>query len=87
MGGALKLMSLDWAELMGRAKAFGGTTSLDTDWDPRGNWMRRLQEALPKIDYLLTNQEEAAMLTGEKAPREARDYSAVLSGAFGVASG
>jgi sugar/nucleoside kinase (ribokinase family) len=71
IGGALKLMSLDLAELMGRAKALGGTTSLDTDWDPRGNWMRRLQDALPKIDYLLTNQEEAAMLTGEEAPREA----------------
>jgi sugar/nucleoside kinase (ribokinase family) len=71
VGGALKLMSLDLAELMGRAKALGGTTSLDTDWDPRGNWMRRLQDALPKIDYLLTNQEEAAMLTGKEAPREA----------------
>jgi sugar/nucleoside kinase (ribokinase family) len=71
VGGAMKLMKLDLGELMKRGKSCGCTTSLDTDWDPRGNWMRRLEGALPNLDYLLTNQEEAAMLAGEEAPSEA----------------
>jgi sugar/nucleoside kinase (ribokinase family) len=66
VGGALKLTNLDLADLMRRAKSFGSTTSLDTDWDVNGNWMRRVEHAMPHIDYFLTNQEEAAMLTGKE---------------------
>lgn len=68
VGGALKLLSLDLAELMSRAKSFGCTTSLDTDWDVHDNWMERLAGALPRIDYLMTNEEEAARLTGKEVP-------------------
>jgi sugar/nucleoside kinase (ribokinase family) len=71
VGGAMKMLNLDLAELMGRAKSFGCVTSLDTDWDIYGNWMRKLEGALPKIDYLITNEEEAAMLAGKEDPREA----------------
>ncbi len=71
LGGAMKMLNLDLAELMGRAKSFGCITSLDTDWDIYGNWMRKLQGALPKIDYLITNEEEATMLSGKDNPREA----------------
>jgi sugar/nucleoside kinase (ribokinase family) len=71
VGGALKLLSLDLAELMSRAKSFGCTTSLDTDWDVHGNWMRKIHGALPRIDYLMTNEEEAAKLTGKEAPAAA----------------
>lgn len=71
LGGAMKMLNLDLAELMGRAKSFGCITSLDTDWDIYGNWMRKLQGAIPKIDYLITNEEEAAMLSGKDDPREA----------------
>ena len=71
VGGAMKMLDLDLAELMGRAKSFGCLTSLDTDWDIYGNWMRLLEGALPKIDYLLTNEEEAVELTGKKDPQEA----------------
>jgi sugar/nucleoside kinase (ribokinase family) len=71
VGGAMKMLKLDLAELMGRAKSFGCITSLDTDWDIYGNWMRKLQGAIPKIDYLITNEEEAAMLSGKDDPREA----------------
>jgi len=71
VGGAMKMLKLDLAELMGRAKSFGCITSLDTDWDIYGNWMRLLRNALPKIDYLITNEEEAAMLSGKDEPREA----------------
>jgi sugar/nucleoside kinase (ribokinase family) len=71
VGGAMKMLRLDLAELMGRAKSFGCLTSLDTDWDIYGNWMRKLEGALPKIDYLITNEEEAVMLAGRDDPREA----------------
>jgi sugar/nucleoside kinase (ribokinase family) len=73
VGGALKLLKLDLAELMGRAKSFGCITSLDTDWDINGQWIRKLHGALPRIDYLMTNEEEAAMLTGKEEPRQAAE--------------
>jgi sugar/nucleoside kinase (ribokinase family) len=71
VGGALKMLHLDLEELFRRAKSFGATTSLDTDWDPNGLWMKRLGGALAKTDYLITNQEEAAMLAGKEDPSEA----------------
>jgi sugar/nucleoside kinase (ribokinase family) len=71
VGGALKMLQLDLGELFTRAKTFGAITSLDTDWDSNGLWMKRLQKALPETDYLITNQEEAGMLTGKDTPREA----------------
>jgi sugar/nucleoside kinase (ribokinase family) len=71
VGGAMKMLKLDLAELMTRAKSFGCLTSLDTDWDIYGNWMRLLEKALPKIDFLLTNEEEAAELAGKKDPADA----------------
>ncbi len=71
VGGALKMLHLDLEELFSRAKSFGATTSLDTDWDPNGLWMKRLRGALPKTDYLITNEEEAAMLAGKEDPLHA----------------
>jgi sugar/nucleoside kinase (ribokinase family) len=73
VGGALKLTNLDLADLMCRAKSFGCTTSLDTDWDVNGKWMRRVEHAMPNLDYFLTNQEEAAMLTGKGDFRESAE--------------
>jgi sugar/nucleoside kinase (ribokinase family) len=71
VGGAMKMLDLDLAALMGLAKTFGAVTSLDTDWDIYGNWMRLLEKALPRIDYLMTNEEEAAELAGKKDAAEA----------------
>ena len=71
IGGVMKLINLDLNELLARAKSFGCATSIDTDWDARGHWMRRLEHALPSVDYLIANQEEAAMLSGEDAPIDA----------------
>jgi sugar/nucleoside kinase (ribokinase family) len=73
IGGAMKLVNLDLAELTRRAKSFGCRTSLDTDWDVFGSWMQRLQGALPQIDFLITNAEEAAMLTGRQDSRAAAE--------------
>jgi sugar/nucleoside kinase (ribokinase family) len=71
IGGAMKLLRLDMGELVRRAKSFGCLTSLDTDWDIYGHWMGRIEGALPVLDYLLTNEEEAAMLSGKERPGEA----------------
>lgn len=71
VGGAMKLLDLDLAELLSRAKSFGLVTSLDTDWDVHGNWLRKLEAALSRLDYLMTNEEEAAALTGQSDPASA----------------
>ncbi len=68
VGGAMKLLELDIAALMKKAKSHGALTSLDTDWDTYGRWMKTLQGALPAIDFFMTNAEEAAMLTGLADP-------------------
>jgi sugar/nucleoside kinase (ribokinase family) len=70
IGGVMKLVSLDAAELLRRAKERGCTTSLDTDWDTSGKWMARLEPVLPHVDYMMTNEEEGAQLTGCKSPRD-----------------
>jgi ribokinase len=44
-------------ELLGWLRERGITTSLDTNWDPAGEW-RGLGEALPLLDLLLPNGEE-----------------------------
>jgi len=71
VGGAMKMLDLDLGELMARAKTYGCATSLDTDWDIYGNWIRKLESSLPRIDYLITNEEEAAMLSGKEFPADA----------------
>jgi sugar/nucleoside kinase (ribokinase family) len=68
VGGAMKLLELDIAALMKKAKSHGALTSLDTDWDTYGRWMKPLGAALPSIDFFMTNAEEAAMLTGLSDP-------------------
>jgi sugar/nucleoside kinase (ribokinase family) len=73
IGGAMKLLNLDLAQLTRRAKSFDCLVSLDTDWDVHGNWLRRLEGSLRQIDYLMTNEEEAAMLTGQSCARAAAE--------------
>jgi sugar/nucleoside kinase (ribokinase family) len=88
VGGAMKMLNLDLAGLMGRARSFGCITSLDTDWDIYGNWMRLLEGALPNIDYLITNEDEAVMLAGKVDPRDAaRDLLACGPKAVAVKRG
>jgi sugar/nucleoside kinase (ribokinase family) len=68
VGGAMKLLELNLKKLLSAARSPGCRTSLDTDWDPRGLWMKTLGDVLPHVDYLLTNQEEGQCLTGETEP-------------------
>jgi sugar/nucleoside kinase (ribokinase family) len=53
------------------AKDHGLTTSLDTAWDSKGEWMRIVEPCLPSIDVLFANEDEIRMLTGHSDPAEA----------------
>jgi sugar/nucleoside kinase (ribokinase family) len=55
------------AETLGRARAAGLTTSLDTNWDPRGEWMRALAPCFPGLDFLFMNEDEARMVGASPA--------------------
>jgi sugar/nucleoside kinase (ribokinase family) len=55
-------------EMLQHARAAGLTTSLDTNWDAEGEWMRALERCLPHLDVLFMNEDEAFMVTGSKDP-------------------
>ncbi len=59
--------------LFQRAKTFGLTTSLDTNFDPDGGW-QGLQDILPITDIFFPNEKEALAITQRKSPDEAMLY-------------
>jgi sugar/nucleoside kinase (ribokinase family) len=50
------------ADILGAARAGGGTTSVDPNWDPAGNWDGGVRELLPHVDILLPNAVEACRI-------------------------
>lgn len=54
----------DAAGLLARARAFGATTSLDPNYDPRELWDGGLDEVLAQLDVLLPNETEALRIAG-----------------------
>lgn len=58
--------------LFARAHALGLTTSLDTNWDPSGEW-RGFDELLRLVDVFLPNEKEALALTGAVSIEAATD--------------
>ncbi|MBV8817974.1 MAG: carbohydrate kinase family protein [Acidobacteriaceae bacterium] len=59
--------------LLALAKERGLSTSVDTQWDTEGEWMKVLAPSLPYADYTLVNEDEARMLTGEREPGRAAE--------------
>ena len=55
-------------EMLRRARAAGLTTSLDTNWDAEGAWMRTLEPCLADLDILFMNEDEALHITGSSDP-------------------
>lgn len=53
-----------------RAHGLGVTTSLDTNWDPAGEWSS-IGEILARTDVFLPNAAELLAITGEPTPSEA----------------
>jgi sugar/nucleoside kinase (ribokinase family) len=68
---ALPRVRMATADLLGRAKAAGFSTSLDTGWDSRQRWMADIADCLPYIDLLFVNESEARRLTGRDNPDDA----------------
>jgi len=68
---ALPHMRRHAAETLKRAQEAGLTTSVDTGWDAKGEWMKVLAPCLQWTDILFCNEEEAKLLTGRQNWREA----------------
>jgi sugar/nucleoside kinase (ribokinase family) len=58
-----------------RAHAQGLTTSLDTNWDPSGEW-RGFDELLSQVDVFLPNENEALALTRQEKVEDALEHLA-----------
>ena len=56
--------------ILRRAKNFGLTVSLDTNWDPQEKW-NLPAELLEHVDIILPNENEAMLLTGTGSAHEA----------------
>lgn len=54
------------AQTLNRANHLGATTSLDTGWDSKGQWLEDLAPCLPLVDILFLNDREGEALTGER---------------------
>ena len=70
IGGTGLMPSLDGkplASVCAQARARGLTVTLDTAWDPSGQW-RRVLEVLPHVDYFLPSLEEAQHIFGLSEP-------------------
>lgn len=67
-------------EMLENARLVGFTTSLDTGWDARDEWMGVIGPCLPHVDLLFVNEAEAERLTGRgdagQAARSFRDHGA-----------
>jgi sugar/nucleoside kinase (ribokinase family) len=57
-------------DLFARAHRAGLTTSLDTGFDPSGQWDGGLREALREADLFFPNEVELAAITGAAEPEE-----------------
>jgi sugar/nucleoside kinase (ribokinase family) len=54
-------------ETLAHARAAGLTTSLDTNWDPRGEWLAALAPCFSGLDFLFMNEDEARMVGASPA--------------------
>jgi sugar/nucleoside kinase (ribokinase family) len=54
----------DLQEVLAGARAAGATTSIDPNWDPDEEWNGGLRSALPHVDILFVNAEEATRIAG-----------------------
>jgi len=58
------------ARVLKKARDIGITTSMDTAWDSRGNWMKVLEPCLEYLDIFMPGLEEAQMITGKESPQD-----------------
>lgn len=73
VAGAFLMPALDGeptARVLAKAREMGVTTTLDTAWDSKGNWMKLLEPCLQYVDYAVPSIEEARMVTGKHEPAD-----------------
>jgi len=63
-----------WPKIAKRAKGFGATISLDTNWDPENRWGEELFELLPYVDVFLPNEQELMRIAGKDDIEEAAAF-------------
>lgn len=61
---ALPLMRRHAGDTLRAARAAGLTTSMDTGWDSRGEWMAVAGPCLAELDLLFVNEAESRILSG-----------------------
>ena len=64
----------EWISILQRAKNFGLSVSLDTNWDPDERWDSGLKQAFPLVDIFLPNDEETKRIAGVDHLIQAADY-------------
>lgn len=75
IGGVMKLPKLDVASVLKRAKELSITTSLDTDWDPSGRWLKLIESCLKYVDIFTPSIDEAKMIFKTNDPEEIANIS------------
>ena len=65
-------------ETLRRARLAGLHTSLDTNWDPAGQWLRTLEPCLSHLHLLFMNEDEARMVTATSDPASAAAHVRAL---------
>ena len=58
-------------DIFARARSFGLSTSLDTNWDPKEEWNGGLQYTLPLTDVFFPNEQEARFISRTSSVDEA----------------
>jgi sugar/nucleoside kinase (ribokinase family) len=58
------------ARVLAKAQAMGITTTLDTAWDSKGQWMRVIEPCLEHVDYIVPSIAEAQQVTGKTDPAD-----------------
>jgi sugar/nucleoside kinase (ribokinase family) len=71
---ALPAMRPHAAANLRAARAAGLTTSLDTGWDAKGEWLDVIGPCLPYTDVFLANEDEARILSGRDDPASAARF-------------
>jgi sugar/nucleoside kinase (ribokinase family) len=62
------------SRVLKQAREWGITTSLDTAWDSKGNWLNVLEPCLQHLDIFMPSIEEARMITGKEDPSEIAEF-------------
>ena len=64
-------LQTQWPDIAKRAKNFGATISLDTNWDPGNLWGGEIFELLPYVDVFMPNKQEVKRISGKDSVKDA----------------